>query len=1206
MQPASSSSPTRVRTATELATEDDQPFRPKRRRTRAGRGVQQVSAATGALPTQQQPEASTTPSVQRRYVTGSQSMTEQSSAPAVAEAIPEPMDVASVAAATSDDEESREAIIAMFTPDQQTEIRENLTKQSMQQILDKVRELLKMLKGRDIELSLGRGKPPIPSLFSQLKRFSLTKDAPTLLKFFDSVMVFFSALNTKDIKNTSCLSSMLDYSKKQVIQFATTSEDNLRQLASNPYLKQIASMCNRKGVPSSADASAITEWECWKIDGKFSLELFRTFASMMSGKGLLKDQARIEELLAWACWQLDDEFSMELLRTISSMMTHQGYPDRTKLEEMLSWDCWKKINGKFSLELLRIFSSMGHGKGLLENEHEVEAILACPCWQVNGEFSLELLRSFASMMSGRDLLDLEKVQEVMAWDCWKEHGTFNLDRLRIFSSMMSGRGIPKEKQVESILFWPCWQVDDQFSLELLRTVAYMHRGKGLLERRQTEAFLSWPCWLVDGKFSLACVRIFALMMGGHGYPEQEQVEAILGWPCWQIDGKFSLEILQVFSAMMGGKGLPDQATAEAFVAWLPSDNKTYSKEQTYLRLACCVFTSTGVPDPEMLTDIERALRPLFAEESTSDHESSDDSDDEPSEMVRIKALALFCAASTKWQMNVAEIKQFLAAYNFVPSNQTEVRTMLDTLLQILDNHGQAGIRFWLKYHAEHLDTRDALTGALLISAPLALAKFALKQLPESEWQKYIALCKNLTLPPNKEQWQALKPLRDQLDKRFAFTFRQRMMLEVLWPQWENNRLQYSEKIDALLASVPTAAQLAQLQLAFGYKKMQRFLEACLIRQNIAQQHRAQQNANETIPEVETQTLLLEGLLVANYYFEDHHQEIPQLCFSKRVASSDGQGVIIDGEAGLTGQQRLWHFIAAMLIELQQTEYQFKRQQIRILPPDSEPVVLPKPEFACMDTGFVITNWSLKQLTAFFQATEFNECWYKNPDDKRDTWAIRREERLQQMQEDPENTTQAHEAESRPRSQPPLLAPSVIINIIKQGLRLKPAIWSSLEHYANNGQLSNKLCRLLAPVIRKEHASTDPNIVPNIVKKTVEERLKQSDPPQSQSSVPTAASQLLPSASAFTISAAPKPHATFAIAMKELARFRVLGSAELGLLAPWRDQMTYSQLIAVITKMSLPSTDLETELVWRVALESKRRDPLGLNFEDALSPSRIFT
>ena len=64
---------------------------------------------------------------------------------------------------------------------------------------------------------------------------------------------------------------------------------------------------------------------------------------------------------------------------------------------------------------------------------------------------------------------------------------------------------------------------------------------------------------------------------------------------------------------------------------------------------------------------------------------------------------------------------------------------------------------------------------------------------------------------------------------------------------------------------------------------------------------------------------------------------------------------------------------------------------------------------------MITNWSPEQFTAFFRATEFTEYWYKNLEDNRDTWVIQREERLQQMTEEPQTTTQAHEVESGHRT-----------------------------------------------------------------------------------------------------------------------------------------------------------------------------------------------
>ena len=669
--------------------------------------------------------------------------------------------------------------------------------------------------------------------------------------------------------------------------------------------------------------------------------------------------------------------------------------------------------------------------------------------------------------------------------------------------------------------------------------------------------------------------------------------------------------------MSHGRGLIKQAEAEAFIAWLPSDHITRNKGQTYLNVACQLFTSAGLPDRKVLADIEEKLRRYIPEEAmTSDKDESSDSEDEPQEMVQIKALTLFCAAPAKWRTSIAEIEQFLVAHNTAHLDQKAVRATLDLLLRIFANHGQAGFRFWLKYYSDNPGRKYALTRALLISAPLAHTKFALTQLPESQWLEYIELCKNLTSAPSKEQWRALKPLRDLLHRRFPLTLRKRMMLEILWPQSEYNRLRYAEKLDTLLNTVPTIDQLYRLHQAFKPQKLKAFLDACLARENTVGQ-----SINETVPEIKTQELLLEGLLLSNHYLSKHEQ-IPSLCFSKQVASANGSGVIVDGDVEMSGHQRLWHFIAAMLIELKQTEYQFKQQKLRISPLDSESIILPKPEFTAEYTRFEITNWSLEQLTTFFRATEFTEHWYKKPDDTQDIWVTRSEQSLQQTRARPQNITQTgyKAAHNSARS---LLPPSVIINIIKQGFRLKPAVWSSLEHYAKNGQLSDTLCRLLAPIIEKELANTAPEAIPEIVKKTVAERLRQTG--TSQTAAAATATQLPSSTSTFA--AAPSPYAsplmspsqmlpatldiaidtalnTMArdMAIEELEHFPVLGSAELDMLEPLRDQMTYSQLMNVMTKINLQSVEPETVLAWQQAFENRRRDHLGSDQDELPDPS----
>ena len=68
-----------------------------------------------------------------------------------------------------------------------------------------------------------------------------------------------------------------------------------------------------------------------------------------------------------------------------------------------------------------------------------------------------------------------------------------------------------------------------------------------------------------------------------------------------------------------------------------------------------------------------------------------------------------------------------------------------------------------------------------------------------------------------------------------------------------------------------------------------------------------------------------------------------------------------------------------------------------------------------------------------------------------------------------------------------------------------------------------------------------------------------------------------------------------IAIEGLEHFPgVLGSAELDMLEPWRDQMTYSQLMAVITKIDIQSVEPETVLAWQQAFEIRRRSHFGIS------------
>ncbi|MBO9481038.1 hypothetical protein [Salinisphaera sp. G21_0] len=76
--------------------------------------------------------------------------------------------------------EISETSISEFSVSQQNELRTHLKKQEIQAILTNAGTFLKNLKDRKIQLARDRGKPPVHSLFSKLKNFSIVKDSATV------------------------------------------------------------------------------------------------------------------------------------------------------------------------------------------------------------------------------------------------------------------------------------------------------------------------------------------------------------------------------------------------------------------------------------------------------------------------------------------------------------------------------------------------------------------------------------------------------------------------------------------------------------------------------------------------------------------------------------------------------------------------------------------------------------------------------------------------------------------------------------------------------------------------------------------------------------------------------------------------------------------------------------------------------------------
>ncbi|WP_257265372.1 hypothetical protein, partial [Endozoicomonas sp. ONNA2] len=236
---------------------------------------------------------------------------------------------------------------------------------------------------------------------------------------------------------------------------------------------------------------------------------------------------------------------------------------------------------------------------------------------------------------------------------------------------------------------------------------------------------------------------------------------------------------------------------------------------------------------------------------------------------------------------------------------------------------------------------------------------------------------------------------------------------------------------------------------------------------------------------------------------------------------------------------------------------------------------------------VINNWSLEQVQTFFKATEFTERWYKRPQDQRERCVARFDATLAPTRAKASETEKTGYQKTANQTITP---PSVILSVIKSGLPLKPPIWRSLEHYAKNGQLKDRLCQALAPVIERQSA-----ITPDVVKYAVTARLAEIEAKNmtDQATITQPSPMELIPRPPVAGSAMHRPQFTLATTLVALDRFQVLGETELEMLQPYRDQMRPIQLARVIDKM-YHRIDPITQLDWLTSYEKKRKDPLGLN------------
>ncbi len=423
----------------------------KRKRTMAGSTVEQTATGTGAFPPhQQQPESGAIPPIKLRRVTEkswgivcSSASVQESPEPmetepampadaasrlpgminsisrnlptasdnrpltgnehtsAMVQDMPEPMEDVPLTTGINS-----ETSISAFSVSQQNELRTHLNNQEIQAVLKNAGILLKTLNDRKIQLARDRSKPPAHSLFSRLKKYSIVKDSQTFTGYFAKANTFFLAVNTQQIKNTSCLTSMLK-SKTQIKKFAEESEENIQAVAANPCLKRISSMCHVRGIPTAKEVNDFVGLEVFKGEGR---TLLPSISSMCNGQGI----PTAKEVNDFVGLEVFKGEGRTLLPSISSMCNGQGIPTAKEVNDFVGLEVFKG-EGR---TLLPSISSMRCGKGI-PTAKEVNDFVGLEVFKGEGR---TLLPSISSMRNGQGIPTAKEVNDFVGLEVFKGEG----------------------------------------------------------------------------------------------------------------------------------------------------------------------------------------------------------------------------------------------------------------------------------------------------------------------------------------------------------------------------------------------------------------------------------------------------------------------------------------------------------------------------------------------------------------------------------------------------------------------------------------------------------------------------------------------------------------------------------------------------------------------------------------------------------------
>ena len=959
--------------------------------------------------------------------------------------------------------------------------------------------------------------------------------------------------------------------------------------------RALSSMNSGKGLPDAVKVKAMLDWAVWKVDGQFSMELFRALSSMNNGKGL-PDETKVKEMLDWAVWKVDGQFSMELFRALSSMNSGKGLPDEGKVKAMLDWAVWK-VDGQFSRELFRAVSSMNSSRGL-PDEGKVKAMLDWSVWKVDGQFNMELFRALSSMNNGRGLPDETKVKEMLDWAVWKVDGQFSMELFRALSSINNGKGLPDETKVKEMLDWAVWKVDDQFSMELFRALSSMTR-KGFPDERKVKAMLDWAVWKVDGQFSMELFRALSSMNNGKGLPDEAKVKGMLDWAVWKVDGQFSLELFRALSTMNSSRGLPDEAKVKAMLDWTVwKVDGQFSME--LFRALSSMNSSRGLPDEGKVkamldwlncgkfNDVFQSLMTrLYVSEGMPDTKTLKQYEQKLSQLFFPNAINELESDDSddsddkeKQSCLIKQVALFLSTrkpqyfLNFETIEHFYQHVTGDEngrLEKLLQLLTSYGGAGVIRYLALGGNDRKVLLSTCSSRISLPLAMKVINGFSPQERKQYLFFNRNLEVPPDKVQWNNIRLQLESLASLLKTPYAQRLYLEAVWGLAPSDRETFLDetRAAAVLKVFPSLNALKNLANKHSRQWLKELFEACL-------------QYGQGAPSRENIKRLFTALLEAQLPLAGHGN-IPDHFLSGHISLGDSAILIPVISPVQTSEELALHFMAAVMGVLSDMFYDYEARTLKIEQYGGERHTFPAPELEIHDDGLEISNWTDEVFNHFLAVTEFPEHYYFS------------EEAWQQhctpevpgyLQRRVAAFHQRERAAPDAHTFKPLSIPA-LMGLLKSNIHINAAAWKSFDHQKDRLPKAAH-SRLLSEMEKATHGDIPVSLRDYLEAGRLEEEAAL---PQNEMS----AAVVGPSAMEVEL---PSKEKRFQSLWADLSRKERVIVADLELLAGYKEYMTMETIVSILKR-----TDAGIEPYsiheFRQLLRQKRdqhlkHDPLLLN------------